>query len=718
MTGAGDTTDNMQKMGDAILGISTDTGIMTSQLLPAMYQIISAGQRGTEAQDTLSAAAKGAVIEQANVVDVTNALVTAMTDYGTKQYNATQYMNGYIQAVKSGRITLEELSTSMGPLLPIAHILGIHFADVAAAMSTMTNAGLPAARAATSLRFLFQSLENPTAKAEKAMKAYGLSSIAVGNELKVSLPGALQMVYDAAKKAGPEGSVPFNRAVSDMIGGQRSLQAFLSLTGGHMSTFASLTKSVTAAMNGSKTSVQGWDIAQSNFNVQANRGKAALNALAITVGTALLPVLTQIFVALTPLIIAFTSWIASIMQNKTAMAIFVGVLVGLATIILVIVVPAFVAWAIATIAATWPILLIGAIVAAVVAAVIIAIQHWGAIVAWLKGIWSAIAGFFSGIWNTIKSIFTGAINAIALFFIGIWTSISGFFTTLWKGIVGFLSAIWNVILAIAMVIFKIIVAIIILPFIPLILFFKAHWTQIHAFLVAAWNAIKSVATVVWNAISSVITTVTTTISRVVTTVWNTIKGILLSVWNVIKGAAISIWNTISGFLIGNATALWGKLTGIWNAIKSAFASAMNALGGIAHAAWNVVVGVIKGAINAVISVINGFIGGINAITHIVGIAPIGRIPYLASGIENFGGGLAYVHAGEVLTYLPKGASVIPANRVTLVQAPQTAGPNAGTGGNTIHMGPINIYAQHLDPAEVNNIARQLGDKLRAQMGTV
>lgn len=41
----------------------------------------------------------------------------------------------------------------------------------------------------------------------------------------------------------------------------------------------------------------------------------------------------------------------------------------------------------------------------------------------------------------------------------------------------------------------------------------------------------------------------------------------------------------------------------------------------------------------------------------------GKIPGFSSGIENFSGGLAYVHQGEVLTNLAPGTSVIPANKV-------------------------------------------------------
>jgi hypothetical protein len=39
------------------------------------------------------------------------------------------------------------------------------------------------------------------------------------------------------------------------------------------------------------------------------------------------------------------------------------------------------------------------------------------------------------------------------------------------------------------------------------------------------------------------------------------------------------------------------------------------------------------------------------------------LPSFANGVENFGGGLAYVHKGEVLANLPKGTSVIPARDV-------------------------------------------------------
>src|SRR5260221_8183481 len=218
-TGGGDIQDSFKSLWTGIQKVADATGVLTGPLTDAMYLIVSSGQRGAQAMDTLTAAAQGAQIEQAKVADVTQILTTLQSNFGLATYTAAQYMDGLVSAVSHGKITLEALSTAMSPILPMAHELGIHFADVAAAMSVQTNAGLDAARSATGLQAAFVNMENPTAKAAKAMKQFGVDSTAVANEMKVSLPGAFQMLIDAALKVGPMGSVPFNQAMADMVGG-------------------------------------------------------------------------------------------------------------------------------------------------------------------------------------------------------------------------------------------------------------------------------------------------------------------------------------------------------------------------------------------------------------------------------------------------------------------------------------------------------------------
>lgn len=331
-TGAGDTQDSFASLSKGILQVSTDTGVLTPALTNAMYLILSSGQRGAEAMNTLSVAAKGAQVEQANVVDVSNILSGAMHNFGTSVFSATDYMNGLMTAVSEGKITLQQLAVAMGPIEPLAHQLGISYNDLAAAMTTQTNAMIPADRAATSLRFMMQSLEVPTKKAKDAMAAMGLNSIAVGEELKVSLPGALQLIYDAAKKAGPEGSVPFNRAVSDMIGGQRSLSAFLALTGTHMADFVKNSNDIAASMKRATPEVQGWAIAQGNLNIQVDKAHAALDAVFIKIGTDLLPMAAKFLqTVVVPAIANFEQWSTKTTGLHDAFATLFSVMGGVIT---------------------------------------------------------------------------------------------------------------------------------------------------------------------------------------------------------------------------------------------------------------------------------------------------------------------------------------------------------------------------------------------------
>src|SRR6266516_3955910 len=645
VTGAGDVTDNMNLMGQSILGISTDTGVLTDQLLPAMYQIISAGQRGAQAEDTLAVAARGSVAEQAKIVDVAKALTTAMTDYGTKQFNATQFMNGYTRAVQLGKITLEELSQSMGPILPLAKNLGISFADVAAAMSTMTNAGIPAERAATSLRFLFQSIENPTHKAADAMKLWGLNSVALANEMKKSLPGALQMVYDAAKRAGPEGSVPFNRAVSDMIGGQRSLQSFLSLTGGHMKTFEDNAKKIAAAMGISKTAVLGWDTAQKNFNVQLDSGKAVLQGLLITIGLQLMPYIMQIAAAIIPLVSQFAAWFSRSNALSGALKAVSDTIAFMAPAVTFVVgkIAEFVMWGakliaslhlsseamialkgvaiaigIAAVLMMTPILLLAAVVVAAIVGILLAIRYVIIAFNWVKqaGIdaWTWIRTAAMNTWNWIKT----AWGNIGAFFSGVWASVKSSATGVWNGLIGFLRGVWETIKGI----FKGAIDAIVGVF---------NWLYVHnSYFQGFVDGIKIASQAVMNWLRAAWTTIVkwigdkwNTMKTMATTAWNAVKGVFQAVWGWLSGIFNTIWSNISKWWSTTSTNTHKAATDLWTKVKSVFSSAWSTyisgpLGSLANSIGTFFSGLVTKALTWGKNIIQGIIDGIRSMLGALG----------------------------------------------------------------------------------------------------
>jgi TP901 family phage tail tape measure protein len=634
VTGAGDVTDNMQKMGQSILGISTATGVLTGELLPAMYQIISSGERGAVAENTLKVAAMGAVAEQAKIVDVAKAITTAMTDYGTAQFNATQFMNGYTRATQLGKITLEELSTSMGPILPLAKNIGISFADVAGAMSTMTNAGIPAERAATSLRFLFQSLEVPTTKAKNAMESMGLSSVAVGNELKKSLPGALEMIYKAALKAGPEGSVPFNRAVSDMIGGQRSLQAYLALTGSHFATFSSNAKAVADAMNHSKTAVLGWDTAQSNFNVKLSQAHAALDAVFITIGSHLLPVLTQIVGQITPIIQKFGDWVTKShdIENaikavtpyfnamfdiiKAGLPVVVGLFMKFMVIlsevvkwvaqnkavldalmvvmkVLGVIIIAVVAAGLITLAITFT--LIGIVIFGVIGVVMTLISIWKMMVAaagWVSGAWHSVIDWLGGAWHSLVNIATSAFNAVKNAIVSAFNATIAWIVGAWQSAIGFIVGIWHTLSGAATTVFNAVKTAIMTAINAVITWLEQAWQHCVTTVVGWFNWLynhnyyfKQLVDTIRSVVQAVITWLQTA--------WQNVVTFVVGLWNTLKGAATTAFNAVKDAITTavNATVAW--LTNAWNTSVAWIGTAWDKLKGLAQTAWDAVAGVFR-----------------------------------------------------------------------------------------------------------------------------
>src|SRR6185312_15906617 len=232
VTSAGELGKNLPMVSAGILQMSIDTATSTQQLAAGMYYVESSGFHAADALNVLKAAAEGARTENADLDTVATALTTVMHDYGMKASDAASAMNGLIQTVKNGKVNLQDLSFSMGAVLPIASALGINFANVAGVLDTMTNAGIPAEQATQNLAHVLIALEAPSKVAVKAMQSVGLSSQDLADTLKnKGLPDALQQIEDAVGKKFPAGSVAYETALKNILGGLVGLKLAAQLTG-------------------------------------------------------------------------------------------------------------------------------------------------------------------------------------------------------------------------------------------------------------------------------------------------------------------------------------------------------------------------------------------------------------------------------------------------------------------------------------------------------
>jgi TP901 family phage tail tape measure protein len=598
VTGAGETKSNLKMVSDGILQTAVATGSTTKDLVSGAYLIESAGQHGKQALLTLTAASEGARVGAASLADVANGVTTEMTDYASKHLTAAQATNTLIAATAAGKTHLGDLANAMSTVLPTAAAMGVNLTDVSGAMATMTGEGTNAAAASTYLHQMLSALENPAAKGATALKSIGLASSDVSDEMKKSLPGALQMITDHLKTKFPEGSAAYVKALSDISGGSKQMQGMLELTGQHLDTFKGNVASIGDAVKKGGSSIVGWSDVQGTFNYKMDQAKEVVETLGIKIGTALLPVAGDLLGKIVPLISQFGDWLIKsgalktgiddlvtgiktmvsvgttivefFAHNKAAMVGLEIAVIALAGAFGGIMVASLTAMAIAAWAAIVPLLpfiAIGAAVALVIAGIVVAVTHWGEIAHWLQGIWGAVMGWLQGVWSAFSGWFMGLLGSIGAFFTGIWNGIHTAFTTVVNAIVTVGRAAFNLLLAVIMAPINAIVA--------GFAWLYAHNTYIKQLCDAIVNFFK--AAISW-----------------VQSAWSAVISWLGSQWQRLSGFASSIWNAITGVIRAAVQAVWAALVSVWSAAISWLSGQWGRLSGMAQTAWNAVVTVFSG----------------------------------------------------------------------------------------------------------------------------
>lgn len=200
------------------------------------------------------------------------------------------------------------------------------------------------------------------------------------------------------------------------------------------------------------------------------------------------------------------------------------------------------------------------------------------------------------------------------------------------------------------------------------------WTAITAWLSTTWETLKQTALTVWTTIWSTISGWWESVRTTTEEVWTAVTGWLGETWDgivtTVSNVWTTLWDTVSSWwdsIKTNTEETWngicGTLSGIWNTIKS---TADNVWKGIANTVIRFVNGIIE-AINQMIRALNrikinipDWVPGLGGKSFGFNLKTISTIPYLASGGNIVGAGMAVVgEAGAELVELPRGARVTP-----------------------------------------------------------
>jgi TP901 family phage tail tape measure protein len=280
----GSSQKQVDKWGKQILALAPKVGKSPQELADALYFITSSGIKASDAMNVLKITAKASAIGLGETETVADAVTSAMNAYAKSGLSAADATNTLANAVKLGKGEPEDLAKSIGRVIPIASKLGVPFQDVSAALASMTLQGLDAAEATTALRGIFSATFKPTTDANDALEKVGLSA----EELRDSLDkkGTLATLQMLSTKL--HGNVEAMGAVFPNI---RGLVGAFNLTGDSADKNAKIFDEMSKK---TRTVQVGFQHLSETDAFKLRQALAQLQASAVKIGTALLPVVNDV----------------------------------------------------------------------------------------------------------------------------------------------------------------------------------------------------------------------------------------------------------------------------------------------------------------------------------------------------------------------------------------------------------------------------------------
>ena len=280
-----------------VISLSKEMGLATDQVIPALYQSISAGVPDENVFGFMEVASKAAIGGVTDLETAVDGITTVVNGYGEEAISAQEAADLMFTAVKLGKTDFEQLSGALSNVTPMAAALGVGFDEVSAAMAVMTSQGVPTSVATTSLRQVIGELGK--AGSQAATKFEMISGQAFPEFMRAggSLGGALAILNSHVQAN--------NLELQNMFGSVEAGTGALAL----MADDSAQYQAALEAMGGAAGSV---DAAFATMDTGVNRTAAKLksqfDAVKIQFGEALIPAMSRVMTVITPYLETFIGW--------------------------------------------------------------------------------------------------------------------------------------------------------------------------------------------------------------------------------------------------------------------------------------------------------------------------------------------------------------------------------------------------------------------------
>ena len=287
----------LSQMQKEIINLSNALGVNASTVAEDVYNAISAGQKTSDAVAFVEKAtmlAKGGFAETGQALDV---LTTILNAYGMESSKTEEISNMLITTQNRGKVTVAELSSVMGKVIPTANANNVALEQLCAGYSIMTARGIAAAETTTYMNSMLNELGKSGTSADKALRqaaGKGFSELmAEGN----SLADVLNILQGEADKSG--------KTLADMFGSAEAGKAALTLMANGVEGF---NDEVSAMVDSTGAAQSAYEKMMNTTEEKIKKAKTALSNLGIVLGDTFLPYVTTAAEKLSDLVTKFSAW--------------------------------------------------------------------------------------------------------------------------------------------------------------------------------------------------------------------------------------------------------------------------------------------------------------------------------------------------------------------------------------------------------------------------
>ena len=291
----------MDEMSKQIMALSNSTGIAATALADDVYNAISAGQDTADAVNFVaysSKLAKAGFAESAQTLDV---LTTILNAYGMSADEVGKVSDMLIQTQNKGKVTVAELASVMGKVIPTANANGVALEQLAAGYAIMTAKGIAAAETTTYMNSMLNELGKSGTTADKAVRSVAGKSFKELMAEGKSVGEVLAMLQESAESSG--------KSLSDMFGSAEAGKAALALLSDGVDDFNKQVQNMREASDGVGTTQTAFEIMEQTTEAKMEKARTSIKNLMTVVGQELLPLIGNIAGKITPVIVKISEFV-------------------------------------------------------------------------------------------------------------------------------------------------------------------------------------------------------------------------------------------------------------------------------------------------------------------------------------------------------------------------------------------------------------------------